>query len=48
MSTPTDAEAALLADLWTRLAFTDRVYAHVAKEQDYTAAIERTRRARGP
>lgn len=28
------------------IAFTDRVYAHVAKEPDYTAAIERTRRAR--
>jgi integrase len=29
------------------IAFTDAVYAHVAKEPDYTAAIERTRRARG-
>jgi hypothetical protein len=29
------------------IAFTDAVYAHVAREPDYTAAIERTRRARG-
>ncbi|RBY95760.1 hypothetical protein DQ237_11410 [Blastococcus sp. TF02-8] len=28
------------------IAFTDAVYAHVAKEPDYAAAIERTRRAR--
>jgi integrase len=28
------------------IAFTDAVYAHVAREPDYTAAIERTRRAR--
>ncbi|SFP85478.1 hypothetical protein SAMN05660464_4466 [Geodermatophilus dictyosporus] len=29
------------------IAFTDAVYAHVAQEPDYTAAIKRTRRARG-
>lgn len=29
------------------IAFTDAVYAHVAQAPDYTAAIERTRRARG-
>ena len=29
------------------IAFTDAVYAHVATEPDYTAAIERARRARG-
>lgn len=29
------------------IAFTDAVYAHVAKEPDYTTAVERTRRARG-
>jgi integrase len=31
----------------SKIAFTDRVYAHLAKEPDYTAAIEPTRRARG-